>query len=47
MAILFKRGHGAFENFVAIGVHGLERQVLQLAVNVVEPQAVGDGGIDF
>ena len=47
VAIFFERGHGAFENFVAFGVHGVKRQVLQFTVNVVEPQAVGDGGIDF
>ena len=35
VAVFFECGHRAFENFVAMGVHGVKRQILQLAVNVV------------
>ena len=47
VAVFFECAHGFLQDSVAQRVHGLKGEVLQFAVNVVEPQTVGDGGIHF
>ena len=39
--------HGFVQHLVTPGHEVAERQILQLAVTLVQPQAVGNGGIDF
>ncbi len=48
LAAVAARGqHGAVQHLVAVGVHGREAQVLQLAEQHVQAQAVGDGRVDI
>ena len=46
-AVAARRLHRALEHPVTQGIHGLERQILQLAVHRMQTQPVGDGRMDL
>ena len=47
VAVLFECGHGTLQHGIAARMQGFERQILQFAVHMVQPEPVGNRRVHF